>query len=186
MATDRTIRSPGATVLSSWNPPSLCSLAPPRYTNSTLPASQADVPLFLTFQPTLNFCKGAKLARLLGDCQISLQSSSLGMVGVGAREGTRLVGVSDVSDPEAVGPGLCSASGVADGLGERVRLGALEGDGVAVRLAAGDRVRLACFEADGTAALSGAAGRRGSAEQAARDRARPTKKHAFLIVFFAM
>ena len=77
---------------------------------------------------------------LPGDCQINLQSSSLGTVGVGAGEGAGTVGVSDsigfgVADANVrgglVGEGLADEDvaevfvgfGVVDGRGVRDRLG---------------------------------------------------------------
>jgi hypothetical protein len=105
MAADRMISCPGATDVSSCDMSSLCSCAPPRYTNSTLPASHVAVPLFLTFQPAPNFSPGRKLALLLGDCQINLQLSSLGMVAAG--DGVKV----------DVGPGRCQT-----GLAQQVEL----------------------------------------------------------------
>ena len=77
---------------------------------------------------------------LPGDCQINLQSSSFGTVGVGDGEGMR-VGVSDSSgsvatNGEAVG--VLDGSGVVDGLGVSVCVGmaVAEGDGVGVLISA--------------------------------------------------
>ncbi len=181
MWTDRTISCPGATLASSWTNSESCGLAPPRYVNSTLAASHAAVPLFLTFQPTVKSSSGSKLAWLLGDCQINLQSSSLGTVGVGDGEGNRTVGVGDGEGNRTVGVSDSIGSGVADG----DVVGISVGSGVVDGLAVGDSVGLAVLEGDGIGVPSGAAIGVDCAEQATRVRARPTKSNALIIVAFA-
>lgn len=190
MGTDRTISSPGVTVLSRGDKASLCSFAPPRYTKSTLPTSHAAVPMFLTFQPVVNFSSGENAPLLLGDCQINLQASALCTVGVGAGEGTCMVGVGDGAGPALAGDGedagvssvTVEAGGVREG--ERVRLGIFEGDGVAALSRAGERVRLASLEEAAIGVLLRTGTGADSATQAIKESARLARSSAFLIVVF--
>ena len=199
MGTDRTISSPGATFVSRCVNWSACSLAPPRYMNTTLSAFHSAVPTFLTSHPTVNCSSGGKMMLLLGDCQINLQSNSLCIVGVGGGEGTRTVGVSDGLG-FAVAAGdlarVCVGCGAADMAVVKVSVGteaAADVDAAGVSVCSkvaegrglGDRVRLAIFEGDGMGVLLRAAvGAKGTV-QAAKQSARPRKSNAFLIVVFA-
>ena len=90
------------------------------------------VPVLVTLQPAEKRAPRSNVTLSLGDCQFSLQSSSLGAVGVGESDGTANVGDGDSvnwaptsaeGSGVSVGPRIARGRGVGDDIGSRVAVG---------------------------------------------------------------